>query len=265
MTAKKKAADGTPAKKPAGNSSVYKVGLLDQSGNPTGQTWDFPRVTSIIDDVLAKPRLLGWYYSKTVDGVSGLLDKYGDKVPHDSASIKSLLRTEGLSPFAQRDKSATKGTTIHAELEHLAKTGELATETPETLALLDWWTQRGLTPSDVLATERTLVSFTHRYAGTVDLVYRDPESGTITICDLKTGKYIHWSNFVQGEAYREAWLEERNPAVNRVSVLHVNTETREEPYWGELINPEVTFTDFRMILDIYRRLPVDWKPEEMEV
>src|SRR5215210_6744886 len=104
----------------AGNSASYRIGLLDSNGQPTGVTWDFPRVTSILDAVIAKPKLLGWYYSVTVDGVEELFKRYGPMgVPQTATEIKKVLRSNRLTPWHSRDSAGSAGTDLHKKFEGL--------------------------------------------------------------------------------------------------------------------------------------------------
>lgn len=244
----------------AGKARHYTVGIIDHQGNATNHTWDFPSVTSILDAVVAKPKLMHWYYSTALKGMAQLVQKYGGKLPGDYASLKSLMGSEKLSPYSQRDKAASTGTDVHEDLERLAA-GEVVERTSENAGLLDWWAERGLTPADVIATEIPLVSFKYRYAGTVDLIYKDPSTGKVRLCDLKTGKYVHWTHFVQGEAYRRAY-EEEGGWVDEVTVLHC--PAAQEGVYTEKVSTEIDFSVFESILGIFNWLPEDWLPEDAE-
>lgn len=145
-----------------------------------------PSVTEIIEAVLAKPGLHDWYYKQGILGVAILLDRYQDKLPHDVKSLHSLMKTEGLSPYAQRDKAGSQGKAIHKAVEQLAN-GKDPKAYP---ALVDWW--RGqfggirLGRSSILAAEQIVVSFHPLYAGTLDLVYKNDYA--ITLSDVKRGR-----------------------------------------------------------------------------
>lgn len=243
----------------AGNKGYYNLALTGPDGQPIpGKEWHFPSVTTILDDVIAKPRLQHWYYTQTINGVVDLFSDGKRRVPTTAKSLRGVLNKEGLSPYSKRDKSAASGTSTHSLFEVLATGGEIE-RSDATAGILDWWGNRGLTSEDVLATEVPLVSFKYRYAGTVDLIYRDPSTGKIVLCDLKTGANVYWTQFLQGEAYRQAW-EEDGGSVDLVSVLHC------PPGGGfrECIAPEVTFETFRSALDIWYALPDNWRPEDLD-
>ena len=245
--------------------NAYRIAVLDDAGNPTDSTYDIPRVTSVLDSVIAKPRLVDWYYRKSIEGFVELRRKYGAKLPGDVDSLRSLLYSEGLSPYSTKKAAAVKGRALHNLLESLARGDSVD---PDVLSsdgkgLLAWWNARELAPENVLALERTLVSFNHRYAGTVDLIYRSPASGRVVLTDLKTGNYVYWTHFLQGEAYREAWLEDGGEAPDRVSIVHLNLEKVGGDGWEELVAPEITFETFKHTLEIYNQLPKNWKPDDI--
>jgi len=251
----------------AGSGTHYKLALLDHDGKPTEYEFEFPSVTSIIDAVIAKPRLQHWFYSETVKGLSTVIGKYGAKTPSDEKSLKSLLKTEGQGPYAKRDAAGKKGTDVHEDLETLCAGGDIV-ETDENFGLGQWWMTKQLKPEDIIASEVPLVSFKHQYAGTVDLVYRDPKTGKLVLCDLKTSKYVFWTQFLQGQAYAEAWEELFGERPQVVSVLQVRPAGSGEGElmdgYQEFTDEEVSFDIFKNALDIYRMLPDNWLPNEME-
>lgn len=243
--------------------SVYRLALLDANGQPTAHTFDFPRVTGILDAVVAKPRLQDWYYRKGIEGLVELRKKYGEKLPKDMDSVRSLLYSEGLSPYSAKKKAADTGRSLHKMLESLAGGKRPVPDSDLGKALLSWWDSRGLSAADVVALETPLVSFRHAYAGTVDLIYRD-STGQLVLTDLKSGNYVYWTHFLQGNAYKQAWEENGGEAIGRVSVVHVNMEkVKNDEHWEEVVAPEVTFETFEHVLKIYRELPTNWKPTDI--
>lgn len=258
----------------AGKGRHYKLAILDPKGKPTEHEYLFPSVTSVLDAVVAKPKLMHWYYAQALLGTSELLKKYGGKMPTDVKSIKELMAIEGHSPYRKRDEAASRGTDVHSDLETLCAGGEI-TVTPGNIGVVNWWNDKGLTPSDIIAAEVPLISFKYRYAGTVDLIYKDPATGKTRLTDLKTGKYVHWTHFVQGEAYRQAY-EEAGGWVDEVTVLHTPPMPNDQFLaaaqqaadgnrgYEEKVSREVTFETFEQILGIYNWLPDDWMPEDAE-
>lgn len=245
----------------AGSGSHYRLAVLDADGNATDNVYEFPSVTSILDSVLAKPALLRWYYSEAISGVSVLQSKYGQALPGDAASIKQLLKDEGLTPWSKRDTAAEHGRGVHDVLESLAKGGRPKRDA-DNAGVIDWWKDNKLTKSRILAAEDVLVSFTHRYAGTMDLVYRDLSAGVV-LSDLKTSGGIYHSHLLQVAAYKLAWEEQGNEPIDRVDILHV-PKKRPDSYSvftfseSDIAEAERTWLS---VLRVYNGLPKKFKPE----
>lgn len=187
---------------------------------PDGQTFEegWPSVTEIIEQVLAKPGLADWYYKQGVAGLSILLDKYGGKLPSDIPSLQSLMKQEGLSPYAQRDAAASSGQDIHEAVYGLSKRPQEASVKKSHPALFEWWQDKGLKKQTVLAAEQVVVSWRNKYAGTLDLVYTQDSS--VCLSDVKSGK-VRESHAVQLELYRWAWEENGGEKVDRMSIIQV--------------------------------------------
>lgn len=247
----------------AGNKGYYPVSLLDVDGNPIGPVHKLYSVTTIIDKVVAKPALYGWYWKITMEGVSKLATKYGSSLPADLESLKSLMSTEGLSPYKVRNVAGASGTRVHEDMEKLCK-GKVVKQTDTNAGLLAWWETRNLTKNDILACEYPLVSLKHELAGTLDMVYVDPSSGATVLCDLKTG-FVAWTAFVQGNAYK-MMADDANlfGGIDRVSVLHVRplTEGKLLHGWEELVAPDVGVDTFIHIKAIFDALPYEIKEYE---
>ena len=244
----------------AGSKPYYTLAVLDQDGKPTKNTYKLYSVTSIIGKVIAAPALYGWYYKVAVDGFSQLVTKYGGSVPGDIESIKSLMATEGLSPYKVRDVAGARGTAVHTDLENLCK-GKVVKQTEANEGLLRWWETRNLTKNDILASELFLMSPKLGYAGTLDVVYVDPTDGATVLADLKTG-YVSWTAFVQNNAYKDlADEQELFGGIDRVSVIHVRpvSEGKLMYGWEELVADTVTTETWRHILAIFNTLPVSIK------
>ncbi len=248
----------------AGKKGYYEAALLDPEGNPTSYRFKLYSVTNIIDKVVAKPQLLGWYWKTTMEGLSTLAQKYGPSLPSDLESLKSLMSTEGLSPYKVRDSSGARGTKTHTEMEALCK-GKVVKANAYNQGLLNWWEERNLTKQDILGCEVPLFSPRLGVAGTVDMVYVDPVTGATVLCDLKTGKTVPWTNFLQGEAYRLMADEaDMFDGIDKVSVLHVREVAELENGWEELVAPDVTVDTFMHILAIFNALPYEIKNFEEE-
>jgi len=174
-------------------------------------------VTEIIGEVLAKNGLPDWYYKQAIAGMSILIKKYDHVLPNDIKSLHSLMKSEGLSPYAIRDEAASVGMKIHTAVEGLAK-GRRPKDYP---ALTEWWKSRGFRAANILAAEELLYSGAYNYAGTVDLIYLDPDDvGRVVLADIKSGA-LRDSHHVQLELYRWAWEEMGGQPITEMELIQV--------------------------------------------
>lgn len=154
--------------------------------------------------------------------------KDGKRVPGTTTIISRRKEADGLMYWAwscgrdgidyreARDKAADAGTIAHAMVEADVK-GEPFDRAPwpaELLARADsafeayqqWRKQSRLQP---IASELALVSETHRFGGTIDLVFRDA-AGRVMMADVKTSNALYYDHLVQVAAYAILW-DEHNP------------------------------------------------------
>lgn len=202
----------------AGGDRFYPLTVASYDGTPV-YTVELPSVTTVLDKVTATHGLETWYYNQAIGGISILLDKYGAEMPNDIPSIHSLLAQHSLSPQSRRDAAADKGTSLHAQLEKLAK-GKKVKETPDLMPLLEWWDKRGIQKEQVALTEQVVCSLKHKYAGTLDLALN--MGGKLWVVDLKTGKSLYPKYKLQVEAYALAYEEMTGERVDKLGVLHLN-------------------------------------------
>ena len=165
-----------------------------------------PGVTTILNNGLPKPALVGWA-AKTIAGyVADRLDQADDHVVADQliADLADLARTKNkpwpdkLSRttvaellkgvhWEDRDQAANKGTAVHNLAEKLAHGEEI--DVPEELAghvdaylqFLDDWQ-----PTDALV-ELVVGNTQHRYSGTLDMIATLPGLGRCLL-DIKTNR-----------------------------------------------------------------------------
>lgn len=136
--------------------------------NEDGTTDEYPSVTTILQ-VVAKPALTTWaansvarYAVDNHDTITDLLNK------DDRDGAYRLLKG---SPWAKRDKAAGTGTDTHALIERLILGEELepsdyGAEAPYLRAFLSFVSDH---PNSTFeASEMTVFSRTHRFAGTLD-------------------------------------------------------------------------------------------------
>ena len=218
------------------SKSTYEWAKLDpKTGEPTDEKFSLPSVTTIIPS----PDLLWYGYEiglkgcleleatanaqETLSGESQLL--MGLSLPE----LKLSLKEAKLDPWSVGQQTTMKGSRVHGVFEKMAETGgewfpELKEDDPEygmLTALRNWWTDHKpviLEDDEGQIVERTVHSFVHGYAGTMDAI-RISAEGPILI-DLKTqgveGKEVQGkpkkltdydSHHMQIAAYRHAWEE----------------------------------------------------------
>ena len=261
----------------AGNKSYYTFVLRNENTGRYDQNVkiELDSVTSIIKSTLAAPQLVGWAYRTTRDNISGMvsvLQEDESRPLHDEALLDTLsdadmldeyLKENKLRPDDVRDAAAERGSTEHGFLERLGAAGLETEGAAQQLAqdclnsdvtndfskgIAGWWLDRN---PRVVASEIVLVSLTHRFCGSVDLVWLD-DDGNLVVTDLKTrgaGKGAYSSDHIQVGAYALAYEEMVGRDVQRTTVLVV----REDGTWleEETTIPRQTCID---IANVYRAL-----------
>ena len=166
-----------------------------------------PSVTHIIEKTLAKPELIEWAYRRTVDNISGLVDLLwnDERIEHAEDLIKSLRDAEELDDYLTENRlrpsdvaedASEAGQEGHAFLAKLAmaaleadaeaavalaqRTLKRSGVSGHNVAIAKWWLS---VDPDVVASEKTVVSTRHRFAGTLDILRRRDDTYTVT--DLK--------------------------------------------------------------------------------
>jgi hypothetical protein len=193
----------------AGNKAYYSFYGWDEEKQRVDRRTElrFPRVTTVIQDTVAKPALMAWAYRHTRDVISSIagIDSVmidDETVPmieilSDGDWLEEFLKENELRPDDVALEAAVIGVERHALMEELGKLALGPSEDADTAkarvmlesedgherAIADWWLTRD---PDVVASEVTLVSRRHWYAGTCDLVWYDGDRLTIT--DLKNRK-----------------------------------------------------------------------------
>lgn len=192
-----------------------------------------PGVTTILDQGVPKPALVGWGIKSVAEYA---LDHWSELEKLTPSARLAELKG---SPYAVRDAAANRGTEIHALAEQLLKGEEVAV--PPELAghvkayvdfLNDW-------EPEVILAESSVVNFTVGYAGTLDKVVRLPGlcpvlgcgSGCVWLMDTKTGKGVYGDVALQLAAYRfaESHVGPAGgllpmPEVDHCAVVHVRED-----------------------------------------
>jgi len=226
----------------------YYVHILDQSG--AWQKNTFPSgVTSILKTLYDQSDLLEWYSSMASgDIVKYLAPEQADKEWLDKAFMalymgktpeynpKMITITQSLTnlvklyevgknaPLNRSKYGKDVGTQTHEAVDRYHKTGEAfidktGIELNDTAAqksldmYVKWFEQSGL---EVVASEVTVYSIKHNYAGTLDRIYKRPD-GQLVMGDFKTSNLsrkapmgIQTQYWSQLGAYMVAYREEHN-------------------------------------------------------
>lgn len=208
-----------------------------------------PSVTGIIRDGLPKPGLIG--------GAANATAAYAVDNWAELSTLTPDARMWRLQKAYQKawGATATLGTRIHAYMPPLLA-GEAIEEVPDDLSgyvaslvrFLDDWSV------EAVLVEAVIVSYTHGYSGTLDLVadLTDPDGFGTTerwLIDTKSGSSVYGDVALQFSGYRYADVyseypdgESPMPAVERTGVLHV----REDGY--DLVPIEAGPAQFRAFL-----------------
>jgi hypothetical protein len=167
----------------------------------TGQK--LPGVTTITGNGVPKPGLINWAATATIDYAIDNWEQLSKKTPSVRAKELSGARN------ATRDIAANRGTTIHRLAAKLITGAKVAI--PDGL---DGYVQsyvRFLDDFDVdpILVEQTVVSYGHRYCGTLDLIayLREPDypARSCWLLDIKTTRSgVFGETALQLAAYRYA-------------------------------------------------------------
>lgn len=205
-----------------------------------------PGVTTILSNGLPKPALVNWAANSTAAYAVDNWEMLQECKPSERFDLLKKARYE------DRDQAARRGTEIHnlAEQLTLGQTvivpDELRGHVEAYIGFLDDWK-----PEPVL-TERTVISYTHGYAGTLDLIYRLPD-GTTVLADIKTSRSgIYGETALQLAAYRYADVyldddgtEQPVPGVDETHAIWIRAD-------GYSVYPMNTsknvFDDFRRVM-----------------
>jgi hypothetical protein len=172
---------------------------------PTGE--QFRSVTTLIGDGVPKPALVKWAPKMAAQFV---VDNYERLEPllksNDPADQIEVLDTIKNAPWRDRDAAANKGTLVHDWAERIS----LGVATPDEVPLLIRGHVRAFRQflddfkPEYEATEMTVYSRKHKYAGTLDFIARLPGLG-LCLGDYKTNRSgIFGDVALQLSAYRFA-------------------------------------------------------------
>lgn len=173
-------------------------------------------VTTILE-ILAKPALVPWAYSRG---------------------------KEGLPLYESRDKAATAGTLAHLYVENHLKglpdpsKDELSNEIIEKaescyLAFLEWEKVHSF---KMVESELSLISENYQFGGTIDIgaVVND-----LGIVDIKTSKGIYFTMRIQIAAYGQLWMENfPDKPIKAYHILRLGEQGDFSHHYWPNLNPE---------------------------
>lgn len=215
----------------AGGGRDYTIAIVDTDGNVRTRLDGFESVTSILKSTSDKSGpLMGWAWNLAVKGV---VEMGVDASALTYDELKAMLKDAGHTTYGSNKQTQGRGNTAHDLAEHLLdgvysmdKAVALVADMPEdirgygeaVLAYVRDFRERGAT---TLATEQTLASLTHEFAGTLDHLYSEPTEGgpdAIVVSDFKTSKAIYPDQLEQCDAYAIAVEEMRRRKGKPVTV-----------------------------------------------
>lgn len=204
----------------------------------TYQDTTYPGWTSIGKIVDKSDPLMIWAARQAVAGVIDQIDALPTLLANNSkAEVVKMLASRSAW---DRDRAASKGTTVHDHADRIVSGLEPVDVKPEHVkhvaALREWWGSCGWTRR---LSEAYVVNTTLGYGGTFDLLARDEEGRTV-LADFKTGE-TYPEHRLQLLAYGSAeWIAPpdfpvayRMPKVDRYAVLLAH-EDEVETVWVEM-------------------------------
>jgi len=220
-----------------------------------GEGKRIPGVTTILGDGLPKPALINWSANATADAVVNRWDELAE------LPVAQRLDTIKRARYEVTNRAKNKGTLIHGYAEALVQgekiTGiedELRPYVENYVRFIDQW------QLDPVLVEVVVVSYTHGFAGTLDLVAEltMPSGEQETwLLDIKTGeKGIFPETALQLSAYRFAEFyvdqdgnEQPMMAVDHTGAIHV---TADDAVLIPTVSEREQLTTFRIAQKIYQ-------------
>lgn len=135
---------------------------------------------------------------------------FGKEVYYAMVKEPTLSEQAALAaPYAKSDAAKSRGTTVHSIVEAYKNTKEHIASIPEDFrgyakAFYNWVNDNDI---EIMEHEKTVVSKDFGFAGTLDLLVKNRQSGKVFVIDVKTGKDIYPEAFLQLSAYEQALVE----------------------------------------------------------
>lgn len=223
-------------------------------------------VTTILSGGIPKPALLPWGIKSVATAAVEMCDQVAELCKNGRGDEAiALLKA---APYAQRDRAANLGTSVHAAVEAYVL-GQPQPDWPEDIAPRMQAFEEFLVDYEPTyeMTEASVYNRAESYAGTLDAILtlgRGPHAGRSFILDVKTGKGVYPEVALQLAAYRRAEFiglpdggEAPMPEVDGACCLHI-PETGGYELVDVDTGPEV-FKSFLYAREVFRWQEVDSK------
>lgn len=209
----------------------------------------YPRVTTILSKGIPKPGLIKWAGRFVAEGAIRDFNHWSEMSDDEAFEYLSGL------PDRRRNSSANLGSAIHAAIDAVANGKEYKEQTPQAQEYVNGFFKfvEDFKPK-FLATEQSVFSKTHGYAGTLDAIIRIGR--TNIILDTKTGNRIYPEVALQLAAYKNADFigrvdsgeEIELPPIKKGAVLHLGPNTYS---LVDVRVDEEVFEAFLSVKDVY--------------
>lgn len=185
----------------------------------------FPRVSCVLDSVNWASEALDRWKTK-------LIVKYAEDdtaTLYDKTQMLQLLNRALATPGEELRKAGRFGTTVHDYVEKFLNTGEksdlskIASKTLTTaIGSVDkFFTEWNISPSTVhiVANEFPFYSASGKYAGCIDSLIQDMNSGNLFLFDWKTSNAFRQKYYLQTAAYWYGFEEMTGQKIDKVYIV----------------------------------------------
>jgi hypothetical protein len=214
--------------------SKYKFELERHATDKVAPITEFPSVTTILGDMMAKPFLMQWARNLACDYIKAELEKVmaeGDSV---ADALVEIIEGGRKASKAVSDTALDVGSQVHKLIELHINKEELPTDalanaqvSAAFAAFLEWEAEN---IDEWGKSEMTVFSNLMRVAGTLDAVAII--KGKLYVIDFKTSGGFYDEYPPQLAAYAMCFEEMHNVIVEGIGVLRLDKETG-KPYWKD--------------------------------
>jgi hypothetical protein len=231
------------------NSTTERGGSRSYTWPPTNEV--FPSVTTVLS-VLNKPALVGWAAKEVA---TYALENLGQlQVLNDKDPDGALALLKG-SPYRKRNRAANLGSDVHRAVEAHVLEQPMPEWEPDVAPFMRQFEQFLLdVEPEFEATEATVYSREHGYAGTLDAIASVNQQRLVL--DVKTGSGVYPEFALQLAAYARADFigmpdgqEVAMPQIEGAAVLHLRPDAFE--LIPTRIDAEI-FMTFLSALDLFK-------------